>query len=264
MPPRKHPQNPSRSVPGSPQLAAGRIRLYGQHAVAAALANPERRCRRLTATTSALDRLGRRLQPGLDRADLAIDLKTAAEISRMVAAQAVHQGLVLNADPLPRRSPEKTFAHPDGRPVVVLDRVTDPQNVGAVLRSSAAFGASALVLLERHAPAESGALAKAASGALEMVPIVRVKNLANTLGLLKKAGYWCAGLDPAAEDNISREKQFERLALVLGAEGAGLRPLTRRNCDVLLRLPLCPGIESLNVAAAAAVALFALQEQRAE
>ena len=181
-----------------------------------------------------------------------------AELDRLLAG-AVHQGWALLADPLaPPDLPAACATEPGRRNlVVVLDQVTDPQNVGAVLRSAAAFGARAVVATDRHAPAATGALAKAASGALETVALVRVANLARALEQLADLDYWRIGLDPAAAPPIASAERYDNVALVLGAEGKGLRRLTARHCDLLVRIPMAADMASLNVAAAAAVALYA-------
>ncbi len=243
---------------------AHRLWLYGGHPVIAALTNPARRCHRLLATATALAELRRRLGGDLGRADLDVESATPADLARVLSPDARHQGVALEVEPLPA-PPLETACAPkldatQAPRVVVLDRVTDPQNVGAVLRAAAAFGALAVIAPERHAPGESGALAKAAAGALEVAPLVRVANLARALGQLKQLGYWCLGLDPAAHDTLAAADPRGAVALVLGAEGAGLRRLTRERCDALVRVPISNAVDSLNVASAAAVALYALAD----
>ena len=240
--------------------------LYGRHAVSAALANPGRRCLRLVATEAALAELRRRDRDGLDRPGLAVEAGAREAVARLLPPGAVHQGAALAVTLLSPRALDEVCAPPPKagarRTALVLDRVTDPQNVGAALRAAAAFDALAVIVPDRHAPGESGALAKAASGALEAVPLVRVANLARALGALKRHGYWCVGLDPAAPETLAAADPGGDVALVLGAEGAGLRRLTRERCDALARLAISGAVESLNVAAAAAVALYALADRR--
>ncbi len=178
---------------------------------------------------------------------------------------AVHQGLAAKVHPLPDRGIEDVIAEAEGREqayVIILDQVTDPQNVGAILRSAAAFGALAVVLTERNAAPESGALAKAASGALEHVPLIRVTNLSRSIELLKKGGFWIAGLAAEAPQVLAEAKLTGRIGLALGAEGPGLRRLTREHCDLLVRLPTDGAIDHLNVSNAAAVALYELVRDR--
>ena len=256
--PRSSSQKPR--PPGRGTSSDAPVRLYGRHAVSAALANARRDCRRLTATASALDDLRRELGADMGRPGLAIVETEREELSRALPPGAVHQGLALECAALAGLPLETACATNRDRAqrVVVLDRVTDPQNVGAVLRAAAAFGAGALIVPDRHAPHESGALAKAASGALDIVPMVRVTNLARALAKLKKLGYWVVGLDRAAAAPIAGAVPDGPVALVLGAEGTGLRRLTREACDVTVHLPIADAVESLNVAAAAAVALYAL------
>jgi 23S rRNA (guanosine2251-2'-O)-methyltransferase len=233
--------------------AGGAYWLYGQHALAAALANSERRVRRLVATAAAAERLagGGRNPEVLDRPAL----------ERLLPPGAVEQGAAALVEPLaPPALPALLDALPgEGRRVVLaLDQVTDPQNVGAILRSAAAFGASAVLTTERNAAPESGALAKAASGGLEFVPYLREPNLVRALEACKAAGFWVAGLAGEAEAVLGRAEMPERTVLVLGAEGAGLRRLTRERCDYLVRLPTHGPLRDLNVSNAAAVALFSL------
>lgn len=236
--------------------------LYGVHPVLAALGNPERRCLRLLATSEAAralaDRLERllMLRPGLGR-----ERVPRGEIDRLLPG-AAHQGLALEVEPLEEATLESVLGRGAGASaatLVVLDQVTDPHNVGAVLRSAAAFGALAVVMTERHAPATTAALAKAASGALETTPLLRVTNLARVLEQIKEAGFWCAGLAQDAPVALPDARLEGRIALVLGAEGAGLRRLTREHCDILLRIPMAAApVASLNVSNAAAIALYEL------
>ena len=229
--------------------------LYGLHPVTAALANRSRRCHRLVATAQALEALGP--MPG-GAIDPTVTTASRSDIDALLSEGAVHQGAALEVSPL-KATALDSLARPDATSrLVVLDRVNDPQNLGAVMRAAAAFDAVAVIVPDRHAPGESGALAKAASGALEIVPLVRVPNLAHALERLKRDGYWCLGLDGAAENAIAQARPPGATALVLGAEGAGLRRLTRERCDALARLPISNKVESLNLATAAAVALYAL------
>jgi 23S rRNA (guanosine2251-2'-O)-methyltransferase len=192
------------------------------------------------------------------------EILARAEIDRLVPPGSVHQGIALLAEPLTEPVFEEVIdaAAAAGAPLVVLDQVTDPHNVGAILRSAAAFGAGAVVAPERNAPRISGVLAKSASGAVDIVPFLRVVNLARALRQIKEAGFWCVGLDAAAEQTLAAADLTGRIALVLGAEGAGLRRLTRETCDTTLRLPTRPPIASLNVSNAAAVALYELARRR--
>ena len=223
--------------------------LYGWHTVTAALANPERRLRRLLATENAARRL----------ADEKLAAAPPPEIVRpdAIAARlppdAVHQGLYAEADPLPSPPIE---ALPTEGVVLVLDQVTDPHNVGAIFRSAAAFAAAAIVTTARHSPEATGVLAKAASGALEHVPLVTVQNLARALGSLKARGFQVIGLDSTGEEDLAALALNKPLALVLGAEGKGLRQLTKDTCDHVARLDLPGAIQSLNVSNAAALALY--------
>ena len=235
--------------------AANRLRFWGRHAVEAALANPRRVARRLVATREAVARL----EPP---SGLQVDFADAAGLGRLVPDDAPHQGLVLEVEPLDEVWLETVLEDVSRRPLVVLDQVTDPHNVGAILRSAAAFDALAIVTQDRHAPPESGALAKAASGALERVPWVRVVNLARALDEIAAAGFWRIGLSGHAERLLESALGETRPALVLGAEGEGLRQNTASHCDELARLPISSAIESLNVSNAAAIALYAAATRR--
>ena len=234
---------------------AGSLWLHGLHAVAAALSNPRRRARRLLLTVEAESELAKRVpRPWRVQADI-VDRH---RFQTFLPEDAVHQGAALLVEPLTPLALEQAIAKSDG-PVLLLDQVTDPRNVGAILRSAAAFGAACVVMQDRHAPPETGALGRAASGALEVVPIAREVNLSRAIQALQKAGFWVLGLAGEATKTLAEAAPRDRrVALVLGAEDAGLRRLQRETCDELVRLPISHGIESLNVAAAAAVALYEL------
>ena len=231
--------------------AENRPRFWGRHAVAAALANPERNIVRIWATREAAAALE------IDRS-IPVTFADVADLGRLVPHDAPHQGLVAEVERLPDiLLADLLDEAADRRPLLVLDHVTDPHNVGAILRSAAAFDALGLVTQDRHAPPESGALAKAASGALESVAWARVVNLARALDEMAEAGFWRIGLTGEAEMALAEALGPKRVALVLGAEGEGLRQNTEAHCDALARLPISGRIESLNVSNAAAVALYA-------
>ena len=248
------------------QARPRRERLYGTHAVAAALANPQRRCHRLIATQEGAalvaGRVDARTLPLAARALLdAPQIASRHDLAALLPEGAVHQGIVLETAPLPAVDLASTCraaaqAANGARPVLVLDQVTDPHNVGAILRSAAAFAVGAVVVQDRHSPQAAGALAKAASGALETVPLARVVNIARALIVLKELGFWCLGLDADAAEPLAAITLRAPLALVLGAEGQGMRRLTRERCDLTARIPMSGSMASLNVSNAAAIALY--------
>jgi 23S rRNA (guanosine2251-2'-O)-methyltransferase len=224
--------------------------LYGSHAVNAALANEDRRPRRLLATADAAASLA-------PNPPIRPEIVERQVLDQTLPPGSVHQGLALLADSLPEYAAEDLIdrAGPTSL-IVVLDQVTDPHNVGAIFRSAAVFGASGLIMTDRNAPPLTGTLAKAASGAIEQVPLARVVNLSRTLRTLQEAGFWCIGLDAEGEKTLEQATGPARLALVMGAEGDGLRRLTAETCDELARLPAAGNFTSLNVSNAAAVALY--------
>jgi 23S rRNA (guanosine2251-2'-O)-methyltransferase len=235
------------------QAPTGRPRFWGRHAVIAALANPERSIRRMWATREAV--------AALDLpSDLPVTYADVADLGRMVPQDAPHQGLVIEVDPLPDiwLGDLLALGRDDKRPLIILDQVTDPHNVGAVLRSAAAFDALGIVTQDRHSPPESGALARSASGALEIVPWVRVVNLARALEEIAEAGFWRVGLSGHAKGTLADVMGETRVAIVLGAEGEGMRQNTEAHCDQLAKLPISPKVESLNISNAAAIALYAI------
>jgi 23S rRNA (guanosine2251-2'-O)-methyltransferase len=230
---------------------ANRPRLWGRHAVAAALDNPERKVLRAWATREAAAFMQ------FPR-EVPVTLAGAPDLARLVPHDAPHQGVVIEVEPLDDAWLDELLRRGDERAVLlVLDQVTDPHNVGAILRSAAAFGAVGIVTQDRHSPPESGVVAKASSGALERVPWARVVNLARALEEIGEAGFWRIGLAGDAEMDLKDALGSPRVALVLGAEGSGLRPNTREHCDAIARLPITDAVESLNVSNAAAVALYA-------
>ncbi len=230
---------------------AARPRLWGRHAVAAALDNPERKVLKAWATREAA---GFMQFP----AEVTVTLADVADLGRLVPNDAPHQGVVIEVEPLDDVWLDELLTDPGERAILlVLDQITDPHNVGAILRSAAAFGAAGIVTQDRHSPPESGALAKAASGTLERVPWARVVNLARALEEIGEAGFWRIGLAGDAATELKDALGPRRVALVLGAEGPGLRQNTREHCDALARLPISDAVESLNVSNAAAVALYA-------
>ncbi len=227
-------------------------RFYGRHAVLAALDNPERTVRKIWGTREALNAID--LPQGLT-----VIYSEVADLGRMVPNDAPHQGMVIEVEPLEDIWLGDLLAQgaDDLRPLLLLDQVTDPHNIGAILRSAAAFNALGIVTQDRHSPPESGTVARAASGTLEVVPWVRVVNLARALDEIGEAGFWRIGLAGEARETLSTAMGAARVALVLGAEGEGMRHNTAEHCDQLARLPISNAVESLNVSNAAAIALYA-------
>jgi 23S rRNA (guanosine2251-2'-O)-methyltransferase len=236
--------------------------LWGTHPVLAALANPERNLQRLLMTAEAAKNHAQELANiGRGRRLPNPEVVGRVELDQWLPPGAVHQGIALAADPLPSLGVEDLVdlaAGKESAVVMVLDQVTDPHNVGAILRSAAAFGAIGVVTQDRNAPEETGTLAKSASGALEKLPLVKVTNLVRALETLKEAGFWIAGMAGEAKQTLAEAKLSGKIALVMGSEGEGLRRLTREHCDYLVKLPQSDLVESLNVSNAAAVALYEL------
>jgi len=248
----------------------GRLWLYGFHAVEAALANPRRMLRRLLLTRNAASRLqANRLAAGLpplilpdkDEAEkiqpdsaLSVTLAEPRDLDKLLGSQAVHQGIALETEPL---KPQRNEDFSDSSLILLLDQITDPHNVGAIMRSAVAFNADFFITTARHSPQETGVLAKSASGALEKIDHLAVHNLAETLERLSAAGFQTIGLDSAGEAPLETSFRGKKLALILGAEGKGLRQKTRQTADILARLDMPGAIKSLNVSNAAAISLYA-------
>ncbi|KKB10357.1 23S rRNA (guanosine(2251)-2'-O)-methyltransferase RlmB [Devosia chinhatensis] len=228
----------------------GPVYLYGLHTVRAALDNPHRVKTTLLATPNALNRLKETGEIGKVR----VTETNPKELDRLLGGEAVHQGVALEVDPVSRFSLEDIA---DLKLVVVLDQLTDPHNVGAILRTACAFGADAVITTARHSPRETGVMAKAASGALDLVPMIEVRNLGDTLEKLKARGLLVLGFDSEASQRLTPRAEAVPMAVVMGAEGKGLRQRTRELCDEMVRLDMPGPIKSLNVSNAAAIALFA-------
>ena len=255
----------ARPEPAKPHVPRDGVMLWGMHAVREAWLNPQRRCFRLWATEAALENFTPTLEEAKDALLKRPDVKKTdrMELDRLLPPGSVHQGIVLEVSVLPEPSlSDITTMDPPPDLLLMLDQVTDPHNVGAILRSAAAFGARAVIMTERNAPNTTGVLAKTASGAAEHVPQIHVVNLARALDELKQAGYWCVGLAEEGESELAAQDLSGRTVLVLGAEGEGLRQLTRKKCDALARLPTGGPIGSLNVSNAAAVALYEVRRQK--
>lgn len=231
--------------------------LYGRHAVLAALCNPRRRVSRLLLTEKNQATLPSEVRERLHNTK--VELVDNQKISELLPEAAVHQGWACHVDALQELG--LSFCK-DKQRVLLLDQVTDPHNIGAIMRSAAAFDVDALIMTERHAPGETGIVAKVACGALEQVPVIYVTNVAQSLDMLKKQGFWVLGLDGKADTALHEAPQYDKTVFILGAEGKGMRQRTQESCDVLVSLPMSKKMESLNVSNAAAVALYQLYVQK--
>ncbi len=226
--------------------------IYGLHSVRAALANKARKKHRLLATTNAL----MKFENNEEIKNIRIEKINVQYLDKLLGKDVVHQGVALEVEPLPHLN---IAAIKNAKLIIALDQISDPHNVGAILRSACAFGADALLTTARFSPKETGLMAKSASGALDLVPIIEVNNLANALLQLKKNNMFILGLDSEGENILAKNMNFEKIVLLLGAEGKGLRQRTRKICDEIVRLQIDGAIKSLNVSNAAAIALFALK-----
>ncbi|WP_429930032.1 TrmH family RNA methyltransferase [Agrobacterium vitis] len=237
-----------------PPIAPDQVFLYGLHTVRAALNNPERKPIKLSLTQNALVRL--EIGP-VDALPFPVDIVTPQDLDKHLGPEAIHQGVMLETRPLP---PRRLEALKESPLLLVLDQVTDPHNVGAIMRTAVAFGAGAVITTMRHSPTESGVLAKSASGALELIPYIQITNLADALGELHKLGFVSIGLDSEGPRPLEETFSGDKLALVLGSEGKGLRQKTRDTVNALARLDMPGEIKSLNVSNAAAIALYASRQ----
>ncbi len=232
--------------------------LYGKHVVLAALNNPKRLVSKLLCTKDSVDELGKQKR-------IAPQVVERKEIDKLVGGDAVHQGVALVCSRLPDYSLEEIIdmaAEKENCHVLILDQVTDPQNVGAIIRSAVAFNTLALIIQDKNSPIESGAMAKAAAGMLEYLPVVRVTNLSRAIDKLKKSGFWTVGMDGYAKITIDKLQKMDKVAVIMGSEGKGMRRLVEESCDISVKLPMSPLTESLNVATAASIALYEINKQR--
>ncbi|MDI7864434.1 23S rRNA (guanosine(2251)-2'-O)-methyltransferase RlmB [Rhizobiaceae bacterium n13] len=241
-----------------PAVAPDQVYLYGLHAVRAAIDNPERQSVKLSATLNALARLD---VEDADALGFPVEIVSPQEIDKFLGPDAIHQGVMLETKPLPVRRLE---ALKDSPLLLVLDQITDPHNVGAIMRSAVAFDAGAVITTMRHSPTESGVLAKSASGALELIPYIQITNLSDTLGELHRLGFQSIGLDSEGPAPLEGTLKADKVALVLGSEGKGLRQKTRETVNSLARLDMPGAIKSLNVSNAAAIALYAARRYLAK
>ncbi|MBQ8464419.1 MAG: 23S rRNA (guanosine(2251)-2'-O)-methyltransferase RlmB [Alphaproteobacteria bacterium] len=242
---------------------SGALYLYGRHPVTAAINNPNRQISVLYATKDTYPEtaeLCRRAQ----RPSSLIKLVDRKEIEKLLPAEAVHQGFAAQVKPLDSVSLEEICAAADQYEschLLILDQVTDPQNIGAIIRSCVAFNALALIVQDKNSPIESGAMAKASAGMIELLPIVRVTNLARALETLKKSGFWIIGMDGYAKTTIDKMNKSGKTAIIMGSEGKGMRRLIEESCDSTVRLPISEKVESLNVSTAAAITLYELNKR---
>lgn len=254
---RRHdrPRGAERAIP---QSTGNSFFLHGRNSVEAALKNPKRECLRLIGTEKALkdtEAQARHRKVSVETVD------DIAAIAATVPEGSPHQGILLEVRPLPSQSIEDLQPSTDDKNIILmLDQVTDPHNVGACMRSAAAFGAKALITQDKNSPNESGIIARTAAGALESLPWLRVTNLSQALDTLRDMGYWHVGLDGHTDQSIRSLSMGNNIVIVMGSEGKGLRPLVRKNCDAIVKIPMTGSVESLNVSNAAAIALYELAQ----
>ena len=237
--------------------SSGQVVLYGKHAVFAALKNPNREVLRLMLLKENETEFKKEF------AGVSYQIGEKKDIEKLVGANAVHQGYALVTKPLRSMFLEDLIEQTSFQKkchVLILDQVTDPQNVGAIVRSAAAFNATAVIVQDKNSPQESGAMAKASAGTIELMPMVRVTNLARAIESLKKAGFWIVGMDGYAKQKIEEVDKNSKLAVIMGNEGSGMRRLVEESCDIRVRLEINEKVESLNVSTAAAIVLYELNK----
>ncbi len=240
------------------QNGVGQLIIYGRHAVISALKNPLRRVNKLLITLDTKDEIKK------DFPQSPYNIVDKNDINKVLPDNAVHQGFALYCSRLESYTLEEILDLSDKKTdchILILDQVTDPQNIGAIIRSCVAFDTLALIVQDKHSPLESGAMDKAAAGTIEKLPIARVTNISHTIDILKDNGFWVMGMDGYADITIDKVKKNGKMAIVMGSEGKGMRRLVQENCDASVKLPINLEVESLNVATAAAVALYELNRK---
>lgn len=249
--------------PSSAPFTNSAMILYGRHPVTAAIANDKRQINKILCTAENADEI-RKLCTRYNRNNGIISIVDRKEIDRILPREAVHQGLAAYVKELEDYTLEDICILSDQQPdchVLILDQVTDPQNIGAIIRSCVAFNTLALIMQDKNSPAETGAMAKASAGMVEHLPICRVTNLSRAIEQLKTAGFWTVGMDGYAETTIDRLKKGGKTAIIMGSEGKGMRRLVEEACDITVRLPISEKVESLNVSTAAAIALYEISKK---
>lgn len=234
------------------------VTIYGKHAVLAAIANPNRQIIKVMATKESLPELKGKI------AENKIAVVDRREIDKILPRDIPHQGLLVVATQLQSYALEEICDMAEEKQnchLLILDQVTDPQNIGAIIRTSVAFGCLAIILQDKNSPQESGALLKAAAGTYEQLPICRVTNLSRSIDQLKRSGFWIVGMDGYAKTNVDEMEKSGKLAVIMGSEGKGMRRLVEESCDVTIRLPIAPTVESLNVSTAAAIVLYEMSKK---
>lgn len=243
----------------TPKSSKSALILYGRHPVLAALNNPERRITKLVCTLETADEL----RPLAQNRGLTLNVTERREIDKMLPPDSVHQGMAAYCSELPAYNLEEICdmaATQDKCHLLILDQVTDPQNIGAIIRSCVAFNTLALIMQDKNSPAESGAMAKASAGMIEQLPLCRVTNLSRAIERLKEAGFWIIGMDGYAKTTISEMNKSGKTAIIMGSEGKGMRRLVEESCDAAVRLPISEKVESLNVSTAAAIVLYEMNK----
>ncbi len=232
------------------QSIKGNFWIYGKHAVIAALQNQQREISKIMVTRNTYEILS---DAQKNKYKSVTTIVSPEDINKILPINSVHQGIACNVAPLPPKDISDLFS---AKILIMLDQVNDPQNVGSILRSAAAFGAGGVIMTKDNSVSETGALAKSSSGGLEKVPLVKVTNLVQAIKTLKEQGFWCLGMEGESKTTLDKVPHYEKTILILGSEGKGLRQLTRSNCDILASLPISDAVESLNVANAASIALY--------